>query len=174
MSQSPDEAIYHHIHLHTIITHQKGHVPLCQAADTIPCFPPCTKILYKSFYICLHQDRMYIHTCICIYAEREREHSSGQKKQRMRGEILSLVARGKRSLHVCARPRLPLALLVILCCEFPCVKLLQQKNLLSPRPAYAAAACSHTTSARHAVVSREGETWHEATVGRKVSEKCPK
>lgn len=53
MSQSPDEAIYHHIHLHTIITHQKGHVPLCQAADTylIPCFQLCTKFLYKSFFI---------------------------------------------------------------------------------------------------------------------------
>jgi len=172
MSQSPDEAIYHHIHLHTIITHQKGHVPLCQAADTIPCFQLCTNFLYKSLYVPSSGSDVYTHAY--AYMQREREHSSGQKKQRMRGEILSLVARGKRSLHVCARPRLPLALLVILCCEFPCVKLLQQKNLLSPRPAYAAAACSHTTSARHAVVSREGETWHEATVGRKVSEKCPK
>ena len=121
---------------------------------------------------------IYTHAYAYMQREREREreraYSSSQKKQRMRGEILSLVARGKRSLHVCARPRLPLALLVILCCEFPCVKLLQQKNLLSPRPAYAAAACSHTTSARHAVVSREGETWREVTVGRKVSEKCPK
>ena len=33
--------------------------------------------------------------------EREKQYSSSQKKQRMRGEILSLVARGKRSLHVC-------------------------------------------------------------------------
>ena len=91
MSQSPDEAIYHHIHLHTIITHQKGHVPLCQAADTIPCFQLCTKILYKSLYVPSSGSDVYTHA----YAYMQRERAQQWPKE-TKDEGRDLIPCGKR------------------------------------------------------------------------------
>lgn len=141
MCQSPDEANYHHLHLHTIITHQKGHVPLCQAADIMPCFQLCKNILYT--YILMASECIVHGICICMerqsaiqvaYTYRGQKKTKGDRER----EILSLVARGKRSLHMCARPRLPLA-------PVDCVTCVHQGNLLVtfPLPRHA---LMHTTS----------------------------
>ena len=103
MSQSPDEANYHHLHLHTIIAHQKGHVPLCQAAaDIIPPFASnsakifCTRIYTHGIRICI----VHGNICICMHGERQRAIQvaytySGQKKQKVIGER-DLIPCGKR------------------------------------------------------------------------------
>jgi hypothetical protein len=53
MSQSQDEEIYHHLHLHTIIAQQKGHVHLCQA-------DPLLATLYKNFAPTSHYTSMRV------------------------------------------------------------------------------------------------------------------
>ena len=98
-----------------------------QQISSLPCFQLCKNILYTYIYS-WHQNVYIVHgICICMQRQRAIQVAytyRGQKKQKVIGrEILSLVARGKRSLHMCARPRLPLA-------PVDCVTCVHQGNLL--------------------------------------------
>jgi hypothetical protein len=67
-----------------------------------PLLPALHKIFLQIFFYIYALIRMDVNKHMHISREREREHTERPKETK--GEILSLVARGKRSLHVCARP----------------------------------------------------------------------
>lgn len=186
----PDEANYHHLHLHTIIAHQKGHACASVSSSSryisccIPCFQLCKKKKVYLFFV--HHVYIYIRTLIaseCIvhviwidtHADTYNTQGGGERSLipcGEREEIFAYVCNKAYRLHHWAR-------LCDLCAPKESTPVTLGSALFPSSPLPAAAACSLMRTAsrqgmRCCSMQYEekgpgrGETWHEIDIDHAV------